>query len=355
MENSNNKQNQDKDKDKDIKKDYTIETMDHNTAEELSNQQINAKLEKKPLYDNISNISSIPNNEIISEQIENNENNENNEGGLFKDIIKEQDNIIDSEQNKFRKLTFFIIGFGGILIIGLIVISVVYIFSGDTDKQEPKAQQEIPLREEPNNEAEKTEIIISEQLLFPIDQTLEINIEDNMTRIDFLSQLREIINQSSGLSKSGQVISIYLTNNEKKLSLNKLSSLLNADNIELDFYLNIDNYTLFYYDSSNGARFGLAIEIINDSLIKDYFDEIENIILSLNNQIFSEYTGNILSKSESKGFNNSSYQGVDIRFINFDNYISIDYGFKNNIFIIAGSMETMHEIIDRINLMENAK
>ena len=176
-----------------------------------------------------------------------------------------------------------------------------------------------------------------------------------MTRIDFLSQLREIINQSSGLSKSGQVISIYLTNNEKKLSLNKLSSLLNADNIELDFYLNIDNYTLFYYDSSNGARFGLAIEIINDSLIKDYFDEIENIILSLNNQIFSEYTGNILSKSESKGFNNSSYQGVDIRFINFDNYISIDYGFKNNIFIIAGSMETMHEIIDRINLMENAK
>ena len=50
MENSNNKQNQDKDKDKDIKKDYTIETMDHNTAEESSDQQINAKLEKKPLY-----------------------------------------------------------------------------------------------------------------------------------------------------------------------------------------------------------------------------------------------------------------------------------------------------------------
>ena len=89
MENSNNKQDQDQDqdqdKDKDIKKDYTIETMDHNTAEELSDQQINAKLEKKPLYDNISNISSIPNNEIISEQIENNE---NNEEGLFKDIIK---------------------------------------------------------------------------------------------------------------------------------------------------------------------------------------------------------------------------------------------------------------------------
>jgi|SRR3989344_3086070 len=344
MENSNNNQNQDQEKTEDLKKDYKIETMSDNIVEESLDQQIDAKLEKKPLYDNISNIP----NEITPEQIENNEN--NNEEGLSENIIKEQDNTIDSEQNKFRRSVSFIIGFGGILIIGLIVIAVIYIFSGNGNKIAP-TQEEIPVTEESNNSVENTEIIF-QQPLFPIDQNLTFNIDDNMTRIDFLSQLREVINQSFDLSEQGDVINLYLTNKNEKLSLNNLASLLN---IELDSYFNTDNYTLFYYDSLNGARFGLAIEVINNALTKDYLNEIENIILSLNNQIFSEYTGGILSKSKSQGFNNSIYQGVDIRFINFDNFISIDYGFKNNIFIIAGSMETMHEIIDRINLMENAK
>jgi len=348
MENSNNNQNQDQEKTEDLKKDYKIETMRDNIVEESLDQQIDAKLEKKPLYDNISNIP-IPN-EITPKQIENNENNENNnEEGLSENIIKEQDNTIDSEQNKFRKSVSFIIGFGGILIIGLIVIAVIYIFSGNGNEIAP-TQEEIP----ESNNVKNTEIIF-QQPLFPIDQNLTFNIDDNMTRIDFLSQLREVINQSFDLSEQGDVINLYLTNKNEKLSLNKLASLLNIDNIELDSYFNTDNYTLFYYDSLNGARFGLAIEVINNALTKDYLNEIENIILSLNNQIFSEYTGGILSKSKSQGFNNSIYQGVDIRFINFDNFISIDYGFKNNIFIIAGSMETMHEIIDRINLMENAK
>ncbi|MEK9147498.1 MAG: hypothetical protein AAB593_01120 [Patescibacteria group bacterium] len=351
MENFNDKQNNEQEKIEDIKKDYKIETMSDNIVDESQDEQIDtdAKLEKKPLYDNIGSIGSIPD-EIIPEQIENNENNERD---LSKNIIREEDGIINSEQNKFRRLASFIIGFGSVLIIGLIVIAIVYIFSGNGNDITPE-QEKVPITEEIDNKAENTEIKF-EQPLFPIDQNLTVNIEDNMTRIDFLSQLREIINQSTDLSEQGDVINLYLTNNNEKLSLNKLASLLNINEIELDSYFNTDNYTLFYYDSLNGARFGLAIEVIKDSLIKDYFNKIENIILSLNNQIFSEYTGNILSKSKTQGFNNSIYQGVDIRFINFDNYISIDYGFKNNIFIVAGSMETMHEVIDRINLMENAK
>lgn len=346
MENFNDKQNNEQEKIEDIKKDYKIETMSDNIVDESQDQQIDAKVEKKPLYDNIGSVY----NEIIPEQIENNE---NNEGDLSKNIIREEDGIINSEQNKFRRLASFIIGFGSVLIIGIIVIAIVYIFSGNGNDIAEEAEK-TPVTEEIDNKAENTEIKF-EQPLLPIDQNLTVNVEDNMTRIDFLSQLREIINQSIDLSELGDVIELYLTNNNEKLSLNKLASLLNINEIELNSYFNTDNYTLFYHDSLNGARFGLAIEVIKGSLIKDYFNKIENIILSLNNQIFSEYTEGILSKSKSQGFKDSSYQGVDIRFINFDNYISIDYGFKNNIFIIAGSMETMHEIIDRINLIENAK
>lgn len=350
MENFNDKQNNEQEKIEDIKKDYKIETMSDNIVDESQDQQIDAKLEKKPLYDNIKNNINNVYNEIVPEKIENNE---NNEGDLSKNIIREEDDIINSEQKKFGRLASFIIGFGSVLIIGIIVIGIIYIFSGNGNNIAIE-QEKIPVTEDIDNKTENTEIKF-EQPLLTIDQNLTVNVEDNMTRIDLLSQLREIINQSIDLSKSGDIIELYLTNNNKKLSLNKLASLLNINEIELNSYFNTDNYTLFYYDSLNGARFGLAIEIIKDSLIKDYFNKIENIIIGLNNQIFSEYTEGILSKSKTQGFNNSSYQGVDIRFINFDNYISIDYGFKNNIFIIAGSMETMHEVIDRINLIENAK
>lgn len=352
MENFNDKQNNEQEKIEDIKKDYKIETMSDNIVDESQDKQIDAKLEKKPFYDNIGSVY----NEIIPEQIENNENNENNgnnEGDLSKNIIREEDGMINSEQNKFGRLASFIIGFGSVLIIGIIVIAIVYVFSGN-ENDIAIEQEKIPVTEEIDNKTENKEVKF-EQTLLPIDQNLTVNIEDNTTRIDFLSQLREIINQSTDLSESGDIIELYLTNNNEKLSLNKLASFLNINEIELNSYFNTDNYVLFYYDSLNGARFGLAIEVIKDSLIKDYFNKIENIILSLNNQIFSEYTQGILSKSKSQGFNDSNYQGVDIRFINFDSYLSIDYGFKNNIFIIAGSMETMHEVIDRINLIENAK
>lgn len=404
MDNINNKNasNKNQEAEEEIKEIYTIETMDKDKAKiEKSEKKDNALLktiDNKSLLDDVKlkketaipesqeplnktetqeflkdNINEIENQEIYKKPIfselsdKNNmktpsidsNDNKNEQDGLSENIIQDEYSAIKDSQSGFRKFFPFILGFVAVAIIGIIAVVLIYVFAKNKDTDvvdNVSVNQGISDNTNSKTKLEQTteEKINPDKPLFPVDQTLIVDADINMTRADFLGQLRDIINQSYNLSGTGDIIRIYLINNNKKITLDNLLFLLSITDIYTTDKFNTDNYDLFYNDSSDGLRFGLVTEIIDNSNIKDYFKDIENNIIGLNNQIFSEYTKSTLPKSVTNGFNDSSYQGVDIRYINFkDESMSIDYAIKDNIFIIAGSMKTMHETIDRINLIEN--
>jgi len=200
-----------------------------------------------------------------------------------------------------------------------------------------------------NQDCEPAEPVIPEALI-PVDETKTIELiigQENLIP----DLLKSIIFEEQATSTFRRILIKSISQDQRRyMSLNDFNSALGIDlpnNIYqsvADSDIESGNYTLFFHNQIQGNRFGIVIEMLENSILIQELKDWENTMTTDLNPIFLR---DEIPSAATEGFQDNVYQGISIRYLNFSTPdLSIDYAIVDNKLIITTSRESMYAAID---------
>ncbi len=148
------------------------------------------------------------------------------------------------------------------------------------------------------------------------------------------------------LEKIPQIALIEIKEENKTLELEELFQKITLevpDEIMVDLK---DNYNLIFLNFEDEHRLGLIIEIDNLKKVQKNVSQWETTMVD---DLATLFLRTRISYSYSSDFQESTYQGIKIRYLNFsESNTTIDYAFVGNKLIITTSKESICRIIDML-------
>ena len=200
-----------------------------------------------------------------------------------------------------------------------------------------------------NQDCEPAEPVIPEALI-PVDETKTIELiigQENLIP----DLLKSIIFEEQATSTFRRILIKSISQDQRRyMSLNDFNSALgislpnNIYQSVADSDIESGNYTLFFHNQIQGNRFGIVIEMLENSILIQELKDWENTMTTDLNPIFLR---DEIPSAATEEFQDNVYQGISIRYLNFSTPdLSIDYAIVNNKLIIATSRESMYAVID---------
>lgn len=182
--------------------------------------------------------------------------------------------------------------------------------------------------------------------VIPTDKNINFPLDATDGQTGFFDKLSSLLSSSlEGLTPL-QVVGVDVTKNDTKLSLNELGALAGID---MAAYAFGEEYQLVFAAPQGAPVLGIAIALPKNQATKDALLAKEREFPALANTMYSAYTKNALPQAASDGFLENIYQGVTIRYMNFDMPDrALDYAVVNDILLVTGSREMIFTLIDKV-------
>jgi len=207
-----------------------------------------------------------------------------------------------------------------------------------------------------NEDCKPIEPIVPKQLI-PLHEieTIELSIEKYES---FLSRLESIFRTKQEKDTFKSILIKLIKQTEKEyadfdsfVSISKINIPENIKNIITSSKINGDNYNLFLYNNGEENRVGLIISIEQShDLVQNLNAWEETMVNDIRPLIFK----NEILKSATEEFQDNTYKGVTVRYINFPTSdLSVDYAIIDNKLIITTSKDSMYAVIDTLIFVES--
>ncbi len=174
----------------------------------------------------------------------------------------------------------------------------------------------------------------------------------------FLSRLESIFRTKQEKDTFKSILIKLIKQTEKEyadfdsfVSISKINIPENIKNIITSSKINGDNYNLFLYNNGEENRVGLIISIEQShDLVQNLNAWEETMVNDIRPLIFK----NEILKSATEEFQDNTYKGVTVRYINFPTSdLSVDYAIIDNKLIITTSKDSMYAVIDTLIFVES--
>jgi len=248
--------------------------------------------------------------------------------------------------SRFLQVKRFLLGFFGVLLLGFAGIGI-YWYASSPDVGPTPIPPPVPPTSLPPGPA-----LQFDSPLIPVNKTLAFKVSEEEDPEAVLASIKRAIEEENPKIKKGDFVRLYLYANGKKHSLTDMESILGQPFPPFTSYLNEESYTLFYTKGEGDAiRFGLVASILNRAGMENALSSFEREAPVLFGQIYARYATSQLPSATVEEFFDNSYKGVEIRYINFGSpMLAFDYALEGELFLVAGSRETMFALIDRLKL-----
>ncbi|HBP00841.1 MAG TPA: hypothetical protein DD454_01305 [Candidatus Moranbacteria bacterium] len=197
----------------------------------------------------------------------------------------------------------------------------------------------------PPEEEQITITPISEKYSSEKPNFLSINIETSSPE-DIKRVISDTANELSGLQSKSPFEFIITDSNNNPIAF-PIFSIASNLNLSSELLINLEEQFSFYiHNDQGGPRIVMAIEIKNGKEVSAEMLREEPTLLDTLSFLFLPEKPTTTKTT----FQSSVYDGIDIRFVNFnaDGSLSIDYTIYDNKLIIATSKSSMRSVIDKI-------
>lgn len=108
-----------------------------------------------------------------------------------------------------------------------------------------------------------------------------------------------------------------------------------------------NDFSLYFFNDNEKMRLGLAVKVREADKVKALVRKEESKLYSDFSSLFIE---NIVLKTKTPVFADGNYNGIATRYANLDEQMtaSLDYGFKEDQFVLGTSKQTMRSILDKL-------
>lgn len=190
----------------------------------------------------------------------------------------------------------------------------------------------------------------SDASLISVDKSIKLEVEANEDSKTFFSKLSLSINDARKDSTLKSIVRVIPATQKKILTLDELSSITG---IEIPSLVNHETFTLVAYIQNENPAWGLILKTASDEA-KTKMMEKESNLPEIARDLYMNYANDSLPKGQSEKFLDNNFEGVNIRYMNFDiPERALDYGFSDDLLLFASSREAMFALIERAKLRES--
>lgn len=197
------------------------------------------------------------------------------------------------------------------------------------------------------------EEIVEEVFDYSLTMPNYLNVDVENVTIDVVNDKISEIFEKFPSGEVGPFEFVLADENYANVTLEKFAS-IGGIKLPETVVANLGNsFSLFLYKDKGEERVAIAIGFSNESQ-----DDLKTALLSVENELpgvvpdfFAPGVGDV---EEGFKFSDSSYMGVDIRYLNVDqeNLLSVDYALVNGYLVIATSKDSMRNVIERILVVQ---
>lgn len=245
----------------------------------------------------------------------------------------------------------FFLGFFGVLFLGLVGFGIYWYVGIPFAPPLPPTSVTPPTA--PPTPSSVTPPLQFDSPLIPVNKTLALKIPEGGDSQTFLASIKRAMGEESSKIEKGDFVRLYLHSNGKKLSLSDLEKVLGQPfSSSIKAYLDEEGYTLFYEKGEEDAiRFGIALTMTNRASVENASSNFERTAPLFMRQLYARYVGSELPLATVEEFFDNAYKEVSIRYMNFGSpSLTLDYALDGDLFLVAGSRDTMFALIDRLKL-----
>ena len=249
---------------------------------------------------------------------------------------------LDMADQDTPSLRYLFIGFLAVIVLGLGGFGIYWYISYKAVSP-PIISQPTPIARAPQFDSP----------LVAVNKTLPLDLTAVTSPKEFFATLKDALAQVASKAQEGDLVRVYPYKDGKKLTLGQLMTLAKVNPTGIEAYIEGDSYTFFYKQAtSTQITFGLVVKVTDANNLKNNLQDLEKSALAQSPLLYKNYKGQGLSDVPStSGFLDKKYKNIDIRYINFGSpQITFDYALYNDLFLAAGSRETMFTLADRVTL-----
>lgn len=259
--------------------------------------------------------------------------------------------LLEDETSNRGKMKSFMLGFAVVLALGLLGFGGWWYYAGRAGVTQPSpTPTPTPAPPSPIQKPSTP----SDTPLISVNKSVKLEVDANETAKGFLSKLSSRINETQKDSSSRDIVRVIPATQQKLLTLNELSAIMG---IEIPSSVSREAFTLIAYvqKSESSPVWGLILKTTSDEA-KAEMTEKESRLPGIVQNLYADYTNSSLPKGQSEVFLDNNFEGVAIRYINFDiPGRALDYAFIHNLLLFAGSRDSMYALIERANVKESVQ
>lgn len=186
--------------------------------------------------------------------------------------------------------------------------------------------------------------------LVPVDRSSTLTVKEGDTRATFLSSLASLLSSSKEDLPVNNVVEVIVMKGEKRLTLKEFSAMVDVD---FSQYVDDGPFSLVFLTTPGDPVFGFVVRVTDVPGMKGFMATREAGVPALADELYAAYTQSSLPQAGSQVFLDNLYQGVNIRYLNFDSPSrAVDYAFYEDLLLLGGSRDMIFSLIERAKLRD---